>query len=150
MCVYSSQELESKSDTEIEALINARGVNGQDEKGRTMLMYSLSSISTLPVANKLLSAGANVNLADKKGQTALDICEKLMLKRISIARYSSKWVPTISETLSKLMLKMLSLDVSARSYPAMQMVLMGQENPKTVARLIESHRYHEALEKWRS
>jgi molybdenum cofactor biosynthesis enzyme MoaA len=78
-------------------------------------------------------------------QKALDVFEKTMRGRISIARYSSQLVPEVSNGFSKLMLKMLVLDATHRSYPAMESVLIGQKSLKTIAHLIQKREYSEAL-----
>lgn len=146
MLVHTLEQLTYQDEDHIKEWIRTYGINKQDERGKTLLMHSVSSVLTPNVTACLLKMGADVNISDNTGQTALDVFEHTMKGRISIARFSSQWVPQVSESFSQLMLKMLALDVSGRSYPAMRTVLVGQKGLKSVADLIENRRYREALE----
>lgn len=145
MTVHKLEELAHQDEDHIKDWICSYGINRKDEKGKTLLMHSVSSILTPPVTKCLLELGADVNIVDNKGRTALDVFEKTMKGRIAIARYSCRLVPEVSKGFSKLMLQMLALDVSRRSYPALETVLIGQQSLKTVTHLIEKGQYSEAL-----
>lgn len=145
MLMHELQQLSHQDETHIKDWIRSYGLNRQDEKGKTLLMHSVSSVLTPVVTKCLLELGADVNIEDNNGRTALDVFEKTMRGRISIARYSSQLVPEVSNGFSKLMLKMLVLDATHRSYPAMESVLIGQKSLKTIAHLIQKREYSEAL-----
>lgn len=58
-------------------------VNCKDEKGRTLLILSLFSLDeeTADFVKYLIKKGANVNIADLEGQTALHYLAKYNLNR---------------------------------------------------------------------
>lgn len=143
--LHTLEHLTYQKEEQIKEWIDTYGINKQDEKGKTLLMHSVSSVLTPKVTECLLKMGADVNVADHKGKTALDVFEETISGRISVARNSSQWIPEVPKGFSKLMLKMLALDASRRSYPAMETVLCGQKTLKPIAHLIAERRYEEAL-----
>ncbi|MBR5130253.1 MAG: hypothetical protein IKV03_03425 [Alphaproteobacteria bacterium] len=145
MLLHELQQLAHQDENQIKEWISSYGINRQDEKGKTLLMHSVSSVMTPKVTACLLDLGADVNIADHKGRTALDVFEQTMSGRISIARYSCRLVPEVSKGFSKLMLKMLALDMTRRSYPAIETILMGQKNLEQITHLIAKGQYSEAL-----
>lgn len=145
MITHDLEQLAQQDEEYIRNWIQSYGLNRKDDTGKTLLMYSVSSILTPPVTKCLLDLGADVNITDNKGRTALDVMEKTMQGRISIARFSCRLLPEVSSGFSKLMLKMLALDATRRSYPAMESVLRGQKNLRSITHLIEKRQYSEAL-----
>ncbi len=145
MITHELEQLASQDEEQIKNWICSYGINRKDDTGKTLLMHSVSSILTPSVTKCLLELGADVNIADNNGRTALDVFEKTMQGRISIARFSCRLLPEVPKGFSKLMLKMLALDASSRSYPAMETVLMGQKNLGAITQLIAKGQYSEAL-----
>ena len=145
MITHELEQLAHQDEEQIKNWICSYGINRKDDKGKTLLMYSVSSVLTPSVTKCLLELGADVNIADNKGRTALDVFEKTMQGRISIARFSCRLLPEVSQGFSKLMLKMLALDGTRRSYPAMESILLGQKNLGSITHLIEKRQYSEAL-----
>ncbi len=108
----------------VKELIGKKGVNCQNEQGQTLLMRGVVHGASIKVINYLLDNGAKVDVVDNRGDSPLDILENDARKKIEIHRQIALGSLLCYQTdVAKIIMKMLSLDVSAKPYSHVRHIL---------------------------
>lgn len=108
----------------VKELVGRKGVNCQDEQGQTLLMRGVVHGASIKVIEYLLDNGARVDVLDNRGYSPLDVLEDDARKKIEIHRQVSLGSLLCYQTeAAKVIMKMLSLDVSSKSYNHVRHIL---------------------------
>ncbi|MBR4927209.1 MAG: hypothetical protein IKY98_02660 [Alphaproteobacteria bacterium] len=108
----------------IKEVISKKGVDCQDEQGQTLLMRGVVHGASIKVIEYLLDNGARVDVLDNRGYSPLDVLEDDARKKIEIHRQVSLGSLLCYQTeAAKIIMKMLSLDASSKSYHHVRHIL---------------------------